>query len=95
MVDTVKGFVYKIDMTKKSDGRKLRGAVRRQAWTDLAAVADEEAPKPNATLDPLLGVGGDESLKDLYQSTRKEILRWMNARGRGVMGGPPGGVGSR
>jgi len=71
----------------------IRGAVRRQAWADLAAVADEEAAKPNAKLDPLLGVGGDESLKDLYVSTRQEILKWMNARARGEMRSPPGGVG--
>jgi hypothetical protein len=37
----------------------------------------------------------DPDLLALYRETRREVLKWLAARGRGVMGPPPGGVGTR
>ena len=74
----------------------MRGAVRRQAWRDLAYLAEraDEALLP-AVPNVDHGIDRSEAMADLYIKTRREVLRWMKARGRGVMGPPPGGVGVR
>lgn len=89
MVDTVKGFVYKINMTKKTDGRTKRGEVRRMAWRHVAEGAEADDASDDVAFD------GDGALTVLYHETRSGILKWMRARSRGVMGPPPGGVGTK
>ncbi len=75
-------------MTKKTDGRTKRGEVRRMVWREAADCFEHEGESVEA-----MGLSPD--LADLYNDTRLSLVRWMKARGRGVMGPPPGGVGTR
>lgn len=40
-------------------------------------------------------LGLPPDLLALYRETRKDVMKWLAARGRGVMGPPPGGVGTK
>ena len=72
--------------TKKVDGRTVRGNVRRSVWQHAADAVDDL---------PEVEMGEDEQLTKLYRATREALVRWMRQRGRGVLGPPPGGVGTR
>ena len=72
----------------EKDGRTKRGAVRRAAYREAARVvklARLEVPPEADT----------KALVELYFEERRRLGEWLGARGRGVLGSPPGGVGTK
>ena len=75
----------------------MRGNVRKMVWQhaadavdDLPDVAIDSTRHEDEAIPPT-----DARMTALYRATRAALVKWMRARGRGVMGPPPGGVGTR
>lgn len=65
----------------------LRAAQRHDVWRRAyqAARAELERATPDTT---------DEGLADVWRDTRDAVLAYLEARSRGSLPSPPGGVGS-
>lgn len=65
----------------------LRAAQRHDVWRRAyqAARAELERASPDTT---------DEGLADVWRDTRDAVLAYLEARSRGALPSPPGGVGS-
>lgn len=71
------------------DRRTLRGEARRAAFEDASRALTKEQSEPRGNWRT------DAEAVALYLQTRNALNRWLHARSKGVLGAPPGGVGSK
>lgn len=78
-------MVYKSGM----DRRTLRAEARRAAFEDASTALIKVRSEPRGDWR------SDAASVALYLQTRNALVRWLHGRSKGVMGPPPGGVGTR